>query len=68
MFPHHGFGFGCGPYGCGCHHGFAPHFHRPFPTKEERVARLKEYLAALQAEEKAVEEHLKRLSEEGKEE
>jgi len=33
-------------------------FHRRFSTREERIARLEEYLKNLQAEAKAVEERL----------
>ena len=53
---HHGYGSGCccGPAAWGP--GFP--FRRRFPTREERIARLKEYLKGLQAEVKAVEEHL----------
>jgi hypothetical protein len=36
-------------------------FHRRFPTREERIAWLEEYLKDLQAEVKAVEEHLAEL-------
>ncbi|BCV25524.1 hypothetical protein [Gelria sp. Kuro-4] len=67
MFGRHGFGpgfgFGFGG-GCGCRHGLGPHFHRHFLTKDERLARVKDYLEALRAEEKAVEEYLKKLANE----
>lgn len=64
---HHGHGGCCeghGPwqdrYGggddCGCGHD--RHFRRRFETREERVARLEEYLHALKAEAKAVEEQI----------
>jgi len=48
-----------GGYGC-CHTGNGPgtHFQRRFPTREERIRRLEEYLKDLQAEAKAVEERL----------
>ncbi|HHY91862.1 MAG TPA: hypothetical protein GX511_00815 [Firmicutes bacterium] len=57
-----GFGFGFGGGCCSGRPGFGPHFHRHFLTKEERIARVKEYLEALRAEAKAVEEYLKELS------
>lgn len=60
----HGFGpcFGSGHVdGCGCRPGFGPHFHRRFLTKEEHIARVKEYLEALRAEEKAVVEYLNKI-------
>jgi hypothetical protein len=46
--------------GCCCQPG-AFHgrpFHRHFPSREERIARLEEHLKEIQAEAKAVEEHL----------
>jgi len=51
--------------GC-CRHeehpwGHGMRFHRRFPTREERIAWLEEYLKDLQAEVKAVEEHLAEL-------
>lgn len=58
---HHGQGQGHGHgHGCGCgdesgHHGG---FGRRFLTREERISNLEEYLHALQAEAKAVEEHI----------
>lgn len=54
-----------GRHGCGCgrqHFGsemgdcHGMHFRRRFLTREERIARLEEYLKVLQAEVKAVEE------------
>jgi len=57
---HHRHGHGCG---CGGHHG-AGSFQRRFPTKAERIAELKEYLEALKAEVKGVEEHITRLEKE----
>lgn len=50
---HHGYGCCCQPGGF--HRG---PFHRHFPSREERIARLEEYLKDLQAEAKAVEERL----------
>ena len=43
-------------HGC-CHGGF----HRHLRTREERIARLEEYLKELQAEAKAVEERVAEL-------
>jgi len=62
---HHGQGHGQGS-GCRCeeesgHHGGWGHFGRRFRTREERISNLEEYLQALQAEAKAVEEHLAEL-------
>lgn len=53
---HHGPAGGCccGPTACGP--GFP--FGRRFPTREERIAWLEEYLKDLQAEAKAVEERI----------
>ena len=56
---HHGrHGCRCGREHFGPGMGFGPgmHFRRRFLTREERIARLEEYLKALQAEVKAVEE------------
>jgi hypothetical protein len=52
---HHG---GCchSVQACGC--GAGHHFQRRFPTDEERIAQLEAYLHELQAEAKAVQEHL----------
>lgn len=52
---------GRGPHHAGGHHGPCAggpgrHFRRHFYTREERLARLEEYLKDLQAEVKAVEE------------
>jgi vacuolar-type H+-ATPase subunit I/STV1 len=49
--------------GCGCkHEGFhGYHFSRRFISREEKISRLEEYLKNLQAEAKAVEEHLAEL-------
>ena len=44
--------------GCGCHHGHEP---RHFPTREETIARMEEYLRQLQAEAKGVEEYLSEI-------
>ena len=54
---HHAHGFE------GQHHGrgFGPGFKRRFISKEEIIARLKEYLNNLQAEAKGVEEHIAEL-------
>ena len=45
---------------CCCQHGgfHGRPFHRHFPSREERIARLEEYLKDIQAEAKAVEERL----------
>jgi len=58
-------------YGCSCDEGhFGPwmpfgsrmmRFGRRFPTREERIAWLEEYLKELQAEAKAVEERIAEL-------
>jgi hypothetical protein len=63
---HHG-----SPCGCGCHHpgcscgcGGYFRFERRFATKEEKIARLEEYLESLQEEAKAVEEHIAKMKEE----
>ena len=44
----------CAHASCGC----GGHFQRHFATREERIARLEQYLQDLQAEAKAVGEHL----------
>ena len=56
---HHGYGGGCccGPTAWGP--GLP--FGRCFPTREERIARLEEYLKELQAEAKSVEECIAEL-------
>ncbi|MGB9825906.1 MAG: hypothetical protein ACPLRU_04460 [Desulfofundulus sp.] len=56
----HGYSHGYTPghRGCHCHGG---QFHRHFYSREERLARLENYLKQLQAEVKAVEEKLKEL-------
>jgi hypothetical protein len=59
---HQGHGHGQG-WGCRCeeesgHHGGPGPFGRRFLTREERIAGLEEYLQALRAETKAVEEHI----------
>jgi len=58
---HHGHHGG----GCRCHDesatGPGMRFGRRFPTRDERIARLEEYLKDLQAEAKAVEEHIAEL-------
>ena len=45
-------------HGCGCHprHGL-----RRFPTREEMIAQMEDYLKQLRAEAKGVEEHLVEL-------
>ena len=49
--------------GCGCdHHG---HLLRHFPTREETIQEMEDYLKQLQAEAKGVEEHLAKMKEEG---
>ena len=56
-----------GSHGCCCGMGGFDHdlgfvagmrFGRRFPTREERIAWLEEYLKELQAEAKAVEQHI----------
>jgi hypothetical protein len=56
---HHG-GYG---ESCCCGEGPGPggHFRRRFPTREERIAWLEEYLKELQAEAKAVEERIAKM-------
>ena len=54
---HHGMGEQRHHEGC-CHHGFGL---RRFPTREEMIAEMEEYLKQLQAETKGVEEHLAEL-------
>jgi len=65
---------GCGcHYDCGCHHsGRMHHGHglggfgqRRFPTREEIIEGLEEYLKQLTAEAKGVEERLAELKKEG---
>jgi len=53
---HHGHGGCCRPGNVHRHH-----FHRRFMSKEEKVARLEDYLKELRAEATAVEEHLEDL-------
>lgn len=58
---HHGYsGCCCGEYVWGGGPECQPRmpFGRRFPTREERIARLEEYLKELQSEAKAVEERL----------
>ncbi|MGB9663189.1 MAG: hypothetical protein ACPL5F_14460 [Moorellaceae bacterium] len=50
------------------HHSFkcccpSPHFHRRYFTKEEEIARLEKYLEDLRAEQRAVEERIKKMRE-----
>ena len=52
----HGCGCGRGHFGPGMSFGPGMHFRRRFLTREERMARLEEYLKVLQAEVKVVEE------------
>lgn len=60
---HRNHGCCCGMGGFDPGVGFGPgmRFSRRFPTREERIARLEEYLRELQAEAKAVEEHIAEL-------
>jgi hypothetical protein len=53
-------------HGCCCAEAYAGHgpgrrFHRRFATRAERIAWLEEYLQDLQAEVKAVEEHIAKM-------
>lgn len=61
---HGGYGESCccgeGP-GPGGHFGPDWRFRRRFPTREERIAWLEEYLQELQAEAKAVEERIAKM-------
>ncbi len=57
----HGWGSGCQCSGESGHHGGFGHFGRRFLSREERISQLEEYLHALQAEAKAVEEHIAEL-------
>jgi len=60
--PGPGWPFGPGGHlGFGQHFGPGGHFRRRFPTREERIAWLEEYLKELQAEAKAVEERIARM-------
>lgn len=71
--PHHGHGGHEGHECCGGHGGHRRHdgeccrggegmpFRRRFPTREEQIAWLEEYLKELQAEAKGVEERLAEL-------
>ena len=54
---HHGYEAGCCQPG-GFHRH---HFHRHFPSREERIAQLEEHLKDLKAETKGLEEHLEKL-------
>lgn len=58
--PHHGHGVAGQSAGCCCHSGQG---FRRFPNKEERLSILEEYLKALKAETKGVEEHIAELKE-----
>jgi len=49
-------------WGCCCGPGYAP---RRFPTKEEIIEELEEYLKQLRAEAKGVEERIAELRKEG---
>lgn len=49
-------------WGCCCGPGYVP---RRFPTREEIVEELEEYLKQLRAEAKGVEEHITELKREG---
>jgi len=63
----------CCYYDCGCHHGGRMHHghglggfeQRRFPTREEIIEGLEEYLKQLKAEAKGVEERLAELKKEG---
>ncbi len=58
----HGFGCGCGgDAGHRMWHGPHAGWHRRFFTREERIARLGEYLETLRTEAKAVEEAIAEL-------
>jgi len=56
FYRHHAYGECCQPGGFHRHH-----FHRRFISREEKISRLEEYLRELQAEVRAVEEHLSEL-------
>ena len=63
---HHRWECGCEPHDIrqhNPHHGccYPVHGYRHFPTKEEVIAQLEEYLNNLQAEAKGVEEHIAEL-------
>ncbi|MBN2076437.1 MAG: hypothetical protein JW762_12880 [Dehalococcoidales bacterium] len=65
---HHG-GCGCAKHsqphqthGCGCHHH--GYLTRRFPTREEMISEMEEYLKQLQAEAKGVEERLAEMKKE----
>ena len=45
-------------HGCCCHPGFGL---RQFPTREEMIAEMEQYLKQLQAEAKGVQEHIAEL-------
>lgn len=53
FYGHHGYGGCCQPGGF-----HSRPFHRHFPSREERIARLEDYVKDIQAEAKAVEERL----------
>ena len=50
------------PWGCCCTSGYLP---RRFPTREETIAQLEEYLKNLQAEAKGLEERIAELRKTG---
>ena len=56
LYGYHGHG------GCCCQAGgfHGRPFHRHFPSREERIARLEAYLKDIQAEAQGIEEHLAR--------
>ncbi len=56
--PHHGHGAAGQSTGCCCHSGQG---FRRFPNNEEQLSMLEEYLKALQAETKGVEERITEL-------
>jgi len=63
MCMHHGFHHYQGSGHCCCQPGSFQEgvFRRHYSSREERIAQLEEYLKELQAEAKAVEEHLARM-------
>lgn len=62
-FAHHAQG-GCHPHDSGCCCG-SGHRMRRFPTREEVIGELQEYLKQLQAEAKGVEERIAELGKPG---
>lgn len=66
-FYHRGYYHGMPRPGGGVRFASGIRFGRRFLTREERIARLEEYLKALQTEAKAVEEHIAELKASGQE-